>query len=101
MLDKRLLIVLFVLFITATAHAVRIARPIQLTHPLDEKQINEVNNILEDVFNMQQGRYELDIVTTTKTNAKNGEMYFIQTGNTVRIHFKANNQIFTVSPDGF
>jgi len=99
-LDK-LIYALVLLICISNADALRIARPITLNHPINEEQVNEINNIFEDLFDMQTGRYELDIVTTSKTQAKNGELWLIQTGNTVRIQYRAGTHVYTLTPDGF
>ena len=97
----RLLLILLFLFISVNAYAVRISRPITFRHPIDKDEVDEINNIFEQIFLMQEGRYEADIVSTTKTNAKNGELWLIATGSTVKIQFKAGGHVYTLSPDGF
>ena len=72
-----------------------------LTHPLDEKQIHKVNSINQSVWNILNGRYTADIVSTTKANADNGDIWIIATGNVARIQFKANGHVYTITPDGW
>ena len=98
---NKLLIVLVILLLASTAWALRIPRPIVLKNPPTEDQIAQLNRFLEDVWNMQGGRYEMDIVATSKTAAKNGEAWLIKTGSVVRLQYRANNHVFTITPDGF
>lgn len=99
--NKILFLILFVIFMASPVYAYRIPRPDILQFPLTEDQIKQHNEAHEDLWNLQNGEFNFDIVTTSKTNADNGDFWFIQTGNTVYIQFKANNHIFTISPDGF
>lgn len=98
---KRWIFVSLILLSAGTVWALRIPGPGQFRLPWTEDQIIELNNILIQMREVLEGRYEGDIVSTTKTNSKEGESWFIQTGSTVRIQYKAADQIFTVTPDGF
>lgn len=92
---------LILLLLVGTAEARRISRPDSFKLPWTEEQVTNISNTLEDIFLMQKGRFEFDIVTTTKTNANNGEIWMIQTGSTVYIQYKAADHIFSITPDGF
>lgn len=96
----RLITIILLLMTVLTATAFRIVRPPQISLPLDRDQVNQLNNFTEDVWNLQNGEFNFDISTTVKTNADNGDMWFIITGGTVRLQFKANNHVWTISPDG-
>lgn len=101
MWNKTIIIVLVVLCITTGALALRANRPPILTYPLEEDQISDLNRFMENIWNMQYGRFELDVVTTTKTKANNGEVWIIYTGPVGYIQFKANDHIYTITPDGW
>jgi len=101
--DKSFLIfvcIIGLLLIADNSIGLRISRPITLKHPLDERQVRELNNVIEEIFNMQEGRFEFDVAEAVKTNARNGEVWILKTGNVSRIQFKANDQIFTLIPNG-
>ena len=100
-MKKLLITLIFLMLITSVAQALRVSRPLVLNHPLTVEQVSQLNRFLEDIWNVQKGLFEFDIVTTTKTNAKNGEIWMLQTGTTVRIQYKANGTIFTITPDGY
>ena len=87
--------VLCVLFATTVFAANRVPRPPLLSLPLDQSQINQLNDYITDIWNLTNGEYNFDIETTTKTNASNGDIWLIQTGNIVRIQWKANGRVFT------
>jgi len=97
---KKLILILFFISFCSTVYALRIARPLVLSYPITQEQVSQLNRYLEDVWNMQSGRYEMDTVTSTKTNSRNGEMWMIKTGPTIRIQYKSGDHIFTITPDG-
>jgi len=92
---------LILLLLTSPSEARRISRPDTFKLPWSEEQVTNISNTLEDIFLMQKGRYEMDIVTTPKTDANNGEMWLLITGSTVYIQFKGADHIFTLTPTGF
>ena len=73
MLNKILIIVL-IFMISKDAFGLRISRPLTLKYPITEDQVSQINKYLEDLWNIQNGRFELD-VTTSKTSAKEGEIW--------------------------
>lgn len=98
---RTIIVILIILFVTGTAgivYSFRVNRPPTLTEPLTRDQITQLNDFLEAVWYMQNGRFNFDIVTTTKTNAKNGSIWILQTGSTSQIQWKANDSIYTISP---
>ena len=94
------MIVLF-LFFACAAQALRVTRPPLMKFPLEEDQISQLNRFNEEMWNMQYGRFEFEVTDTPKTNAKDGEMWFLETGVITRIQIKANDTIFTFTPDGY
>ena len=96
---KKLSIVIILILLCSNVFAWRMGRPITLTYPLDERQVRRLNDILQDLWNASNGRLNLDVVTTTKTNADNGNVWLMQTGAVVRIQYRANNTVYTVTPD--
>ena len=100
-LSKIIFYVVLFLVLVFPVYALRATRPPSLKSPITQDQVSELNRYLEEMWNMQYGRYEADIVTTSKSSAKNGEIWLIQTGSTVRLQFKGADHVFTISPDGF
>lgn len=92
---RKLLIVLIVLNIATMAYALRASRPLTLTMPLTQDQLTQLNVYLNDIWNMQSGRFELDIVTTSKSGAKNGEIWIKNTGGTYYLEVKAGGAVRT------
>lgn len=86
-------IVGFILATTVSVSAVRIARPIRLTQPLDESQLSRLNDTLQDIWDITNGRYELNVVTTapTSTTAKTGEAKVSVVAGVVKLHIFANS----------
>lgn len=75
--------------------AFRIARPPKISLPLTSSQVNKLNDYLENLWQLQQGEFNLDIVSTTKSNAGNGD-FWIYTGTTAAIEYKANGTIYRI-----
>ena len=73
----------------------RINKPPRLSNPPTEEEIIVLNKFLEDMWNITNGRYQLDVVTTPKTDAESGEFWIIQTGTIGRLQWKTGNLIFT------
>lgn len=94
-------LVIFFLLIASTAYGFRVAKPPTLTLPLTKDQVNQLNDYLNKLWLLQQGEFNFDIVTTAKTGANEGDVWFIKTGAIVYIQYKANNRVFTVTPNGF
>ena len=99
-MSKKLLIVIAILLIAGNALALRALRPFTLVNPITEDQVSQLNKYLEELWNMQNGRFEFDVVSTTKSNANNGEMW-IETDVTAEIKYRANDTTFTVPQPTF
>jgi len=95
---NKLLVILFILLFTGTALALRIPRPLILKHPITPDQVSQLNKFLEDVWNMQYGRFEVDVVTTEKANANDGELWILNDSGTYKLQFKAGGSVHTITP---
>lgn len=92
---RKALILLVILNIGTIAYALRVSRPPVLTMPISQEQLNQLNTYLSDLWNVQNGRIDLDIVTTSKSAAKNGEVWIKKTGSTYYLEFKAGDAVRT------
>lgn len=90
--------ILLIISLGTTAWALRINRPPSLSYPITQDEVSQLNRYLEDLFNIQNGRFELDVVTTSKSAAKNGEVWIIDSGATVSIQYKAKGNVYTITP---
>ena len=59
---------------SSTAFAYRAPRPHQMTMPWTDNQVVELNNILEDFWNIDNGRYTMDITTTNPDGNTTGDV---------------------------
>jgi len=89
---------LLILLIATTVFAFRIPRPPLLSHPLDQQQINQLNDSLENIWNLQNGEFNLDIVTTTKSGADEGDFWIFNDGGTYKLEFFAGGSVRTITP---
>lgn len=89
------LIVMFMFSISS--YALRIQRPRHFTYPLTESDVSELNSMFDDLFAMQQGRYELDKVTASKNAANTGEMWIKQTGGLNYLEVMVDGTVYSIS----
>ena len=94
-------LIVLILLIWVTTCGFRIVRPDTFVLPWDNDKIEKLNLFLEDIFNLQQGEYNFDVVTTPKTRADNGDFWFVYTSPTVFIQYEAEDHTYTVTPDGY
>lgn len=92
---RKVIVMLVIMNIATLGYALRVARPPTLTMPLTQDQLTQMNNYMEDIWDMQNGRFELDIVTTSKNSAKNGEIWIKKTGSTYYLEFRAGDAVRT------
>jgi len=92
-------LIILILLSSTNVFGFRYARPFTFTYPLDEKQITELNKLLDDMWEVHKGRQNFDIVTTSKANADNGEFWLLNSGSTMYIQYKADDTVHTVTPD--
>jgi len=90
---------LLILFLSGTALAFRIPRPSTFSEPLDRDQINKLNTVLNNLWNLTNGEYNLDIVTTSKTQADNGDVWIINDGGTFKLEFQAGDSVRSITVD--
>jgi len=83
--------------VASTAWSLRVSLPPVLSNPIDDKQISNLNKYLKDMWDMQSGRFELDVVTSTKTNAKNGEIWIFNDSGTYKLQVKAGGTVRSVT----
>lgn len=95
---KKTIITLLFLGVVTSAYALRVARPISLTYPITKEQVVQLNRNLDDLWNITNGRFELDITTTSKSNARNGEIWILNDGGTYKLQFKAGDAVRTITP---
>lgn len=90
---RKALLVILLVFGMTSVYAFRISKPQIFSLPWTTDQVNQLNDALEDLWNLQNGEFNLDIVETTKTNADNGD-FWIYTSNTTDIQYKVNGTIY-------
>ena len=96
-MNKKIFITILVLLTATNVYALRIQRPPVLRNPITEDQLSQLNKYMEQIFNLQNGRYELDIVTTDKSDANEGEIWIKNTGGVYSIRTMAGGTIRSVN----
>src|SRR3990167_9344521 len=98
---RQTLIFLFLIFLSAgVAWSFRIARPPVFTLPWTDSQMTQLNDYHASLWNLQNGEFNLDVVTTPKTGAQNGDIWILMTGITSTIQWKSNNIVYGIRADG-
>ena len=95
---RSLFLTVVFLLCASTVWALRISRPIILSFPPTQDEVKQLNRNLEDLWNIQNGRFELDIVTTTKSNVRIGEIWILNNAGTYSLQFKAGDSVRTLTP---
>ena len=90
---NKFLSVILLLGICSNAYALRIAKPVTLNYPITQDQVISLNRYLEEIFNIQNGRIELDVVTSEKSGANNGEVWLNSSTN--QIQFKIGGTVYS------
>ena len=72
MSNSKWIITISLILLCVNGYALRAPRPNTFSLPWDDEQMNQHNEAHEDMWNITNGRINLDIVTTSKTNANNG-----------------------------
>jgi hypothetical protein len=93
MLSKVLMVFLVGFILGTNAWSLRVPFPPTLRSPIEEDQVASLNKYLKDLWDMQSGRFELDVVTTTKSNAKNGEIWIYNNAGTYSLQVKAGGVV--------
>ena len=96
--SKWILLILLCLFVS-NVDAFRIPRPNTFFLPWDGDQMKQHNEAHEDLWNLSNGEFNLDIVTSAKTGADNGDIWLITTGLVTRIQYKAQGRVFTAQEE--
>ena len=71
---KLICILVVVLLLSGTSYALRISKPPRFTKLDDPVQITQLNNTLEDLWNLTNGRFTINIVTTNPDGSLKGDV---------------------------
>ena len=70
---KKLLLTLLILGICATSFAYRTSKPVPI-YEINENTLVELNSTLEELWDLTNGRYSLDLVTVNPDGATRGDI---------------------------
>ncbi len=69
------------------AYGLRISKPTQFTLPWDDNKITELNNVLDNLWTLTNGKYNFDVKTSVPTwTGKEGDAVVYSSGGTYRIY---------------
>jgi len=97
MFSRIIVITVIIGAIASTAWGLRVSFPPTLSNPITDDQLATLNRYMKDLWDMQSGRFELDVVTTTKSNAKNGEIWIYNNSGTYYLQVKAGGTVRSVA----
>ncbi len=74
MFFKRIIIILVILLIPTSIYAYRTSRPVKFTDLTKPDQITQLNDIITELWNITNGRYNLNITTTDPNGNTKGDV---------------------------
>ena len=94
---SKILLALLIGICAGNAWSLRVALPPVLSNPITDDQVASLNKYLKDVWDIQNGRFEIDTVSSSKTASKNGEIWIL-TSPSPRLQFKSGGTVYTLVP---
>ena len=96
---NRISLLIFALIIGfgGIAWSLRVPLPPILSNPITDDQVATLNNYLKNIWDIQNGRFEIDTVSSSKSSAKNGELWIL-TSPSPRLQFKSGGTVYTLIP---
>lgn len=76
------------LLLTTNLYAFRASKPPRFTKLDDPVQLTQLNNTLEDLWNITNGRFSFSI-RTTDGNVDNGDVWILESGSTHQLKWRA------------
>jgi len=87
----KFLIICIVIFYAGNLYALRLEKPQRIT-AFDNSAIREINNALEQIWSLSNGRFNLNVVTGIPTwTAKEGDIVAYSSGGVYRIYIYLNS----------
>ena len=90
---KRILVLLLIVlsFFVGNIYALRVAQPTKIT-AFDNNAIIVLNNALEQIWNLSNGRFNLDVKTSVPTwTGKEGDIVAYYSGTTYKLYIYLNS----------
>lgn len=85
-MNKLLIALLIIVIFSGTVNAFRMGKPAKLKYPIDEGQVAKLNNVLEVIWDITNGRYGIEAVSTVPATGLVGEMRVYHSGSTYRLY---------------
>ena len=96
---KILFSIVLIASLSTNVYALRILKPQTFSLPWTKPQINQLNETLESLWFIQNGRYELDVVTTTKSAENNGVLWIFNDGGIIKLQTRVGGTTYTWTQD--
>lgn len=82
--------------LSSSVYAFRIGKPPRFTKLDDPVQLTQLNNVLEDLWLITNGRISLD-TRTTDGNVDNGDIWILESGSTHQLKWRAGGITYAVT----
>lgn len=92
-------IVIGLMFSTGVAYGYRIAKPVPIRE-INESTLVELNRGLNGLWDITNGRYNVDVVTTAPTVGSEGDIKGYYSGSTYRLYVYLNGAWRYFNSDG-
>lgn len=85
------------LIFCSVGYALRLSTPPKINLPLTTDDITHLNNYLEDIFNLTNGRFSVNVVSTDPSSPRNGDIWILESGATHRLKWRAGGVTYFVN----
>jgi len=90
-------LVVVLVFLMGTAYGLRIAKPPTFTDLTNPVQLSRLNEILEQLWNVTNGRFNFAVLTANPSSTDNGDVWIIESGSTHELRWKAGDTVYSVT----
>ena len=85
------------LVVTVNTYAFRTASPTVFTDLQDENQLVELNNLLDNLWQITNGRYTTEVRSADPTNIDDGDVWILESGATHQLKWRAGGVTYLVN----
>ena len=91
------IIIGLILALSLEVYAFRTSSPPVLTDLTNPNQITQLNNFLEQIWNITNGRYTVEVRSADPTNIDNGDLWILESGSTHQLKWRAGGVTYAVT----
>ena len=85
------------IMIPLSGYSFRAPKPPTFTKLDDSNQLTQLNNFLEQIWNITNGRITTEVRSTDPTNIDNGDTWILESGSTHQFKWRAGGVTYAVT----